>query len=853
MKKNISINLQGVLFHIEEDGYELLSRYLDSIKTYFSNYEGHDEIVADIEARIAEIFSARLTPLKQVISLADVEALITQMGNVTDFEADPVEEEHQSHGTGSGYNAASGETGGAATAGAGASFYDQAMHGPKKLTRDMSRKMISGVAAGIANYLNVDPIWIRLLFILLVFGVSFTSTIFWDNSNFTFSVGGLFVYIGLWIALPVNYNLPEVSVKRLFRDPLDKKLGGVASGIALFFGVDATVVRVLFLLSILIGGAGIMLYIILWIVVPEATTLTEKMQMQGNPVTLSGIEQSLKDNLNLKDQFSKDSTTAKVLLFPFHLLSQLVHFLSSVLGPIFLFLISLIRVGAGIILLVISIGIAIALFTSLFVSMGLIHEPENFMLGAYPASLLMEGFPRLGLVAGFLVGLIPAIFLMLLAIGLLSKHFLLRATVGWSLFGVWLISLFSLVAVIVIYSQNFMRTGEHEVVKQFDVAAYPTLTLDAYNTNLDYQHLSIAGIKSHTGNNLEVIQRVTAKGRNEADAKRNAQMITYAVVQRDSVLRFDNSYEFKKGAALRDQELNLTLLIPQDKPLRLTRSFLRMLPSSLFEVEYSRDKILRNTWQAKGDYLACLTCDADTLNTADAADYSLASASETTGAAGSVLLALDRYSSHVSTYNEKDFDKIKISGNYHLQIKQGSDYDVQIHAEEEDLEKLTVTNSRRELVIEPRQKYFNIFEDSDPVLILITVPDLRRLELSGALKADIGRLEVNTLDLAIAGATKSLIHLQANRVNLDISGASSTTLTGQANRLHLDLSGASKLNAASCKAGQIDIEASGASKAEIHANRHLKAEASGGSSITYSGTPGYLSTDVSGAGKIKRM
>ncbi|TXK36765.1 PspC domain-containing protein [Pontibacter qinzhouensis] len=851
MKKNISINLQGVLFHIEEDGYELLSRYLDSIKSYFSNYEGHDEIVADIEARMAEIFSARLSPGKQVISLVDVEALITQMGNVTDFEADPVEEEQHSQSTGSSYTTA-GETG-QATAGAGASFYEQTINGAKKLSRDMSRKMISGVAAGIANYLNIDPLWIRLLFIVLVFGISFTTTFLWHNTNFSFSVGGIFIYIGLWIALPVTYDLPETNVKRLFRDPMDKKLGGVASGIAKFFGIDVTLVRVLFLLSMLIGGAGIMLYIILWIVVPEATTLTEKMQMQGNPVTLSGIEQSLKDNLNLKDEFGKDTTTAKVLMFPVQLMSRFIHFLSAVLGPVFLFLLSLIRVAAGVLLLIMAIGLVIALFTSLFVSMGLIHEPENFMLGAYPASLLMEGFPRLGLVAGFLVGLIPAIFLMLLAIGLLSKHFILRATVGWSLFGVWLISLFSLIAVIIIYSQNFMRSGELEIVKQYNVDAYPAVTLDAYNTNLEYHHLSIAGIKSHAGNQVEVIQRVSAKGRNEAEARRNAQMISYAVVQRDSVLRFDNSYEFKKGAALRDQELNLTLLLPQNKPLRLTRSFLNLLPSSFFEVEYSRDKILRNTWQAKGDYLTCLTCDADTLDTVDTADYALASSSETMGAAGSVLSALDRYSSHTTTFNETDFDKIKIAGNYHLQLKQGSEYDVQIRAEESELEKLKVSNKNHQLTIEPRQKYFGVFEDSQPVLILITVPDLRKLELSGALKADIGRLETNSLELAVSGATKAMMNLQANRVNLDISGASTATLTGQVNHMVLDLSGASRLQASTCKAEEIDIETSGASKAEVHANRHLKAEASGGSSISYSGTPGYLNTDVSGAGKIKRL
>ncbi|UOQ77808.1 hypothetical protein MUN84_03875 [Hymenobacter sp. 5516J-16] len=65
MKKNISINLQGMIFHIEEDGYDVLSRYLAEVKAHFSGYRGHEEIVADIESRIAELFAARLSGLSR--------------------------------------------------------------------------------------------------------------------------------------------------------------------------------------------------------------------------------------------------------------------------------------------------------------------------------------------------------------------------------------------------------------------------------------------------------------------------------------------------------------------------------------------------------------------------------------------------------------------------------------------------------------------------------------------------------------------------------------------------------------------------------------------------------------------
>ena len=563
MKKNISINLQGIIFHIEEDGYEQLSRYLASIRTYFSNYEGHEEIIADIEARIAEIFSARLSPGKQVISQEDVEYLIGRMGSVTDFEVlDPVEEgipnpqpqQNQGHYEGA-YEGAYGTYDGTGA---------YTTTGPRRLFRDINRKVIAGVSSGLANYLNIDPLWLRLFFVLLVLlgivsaGVS--------------AATGIILYVVLWIAMPENDQLPETTARKLFRDPEDKKLAGVASGIAKYFGVDTAVMRVLFIALIFAGGFGILAYIVLWVAMPEAVTLTERLQMQGDPVTLAGIEKTLKDNLNMKDSNGEESALAKLILLPFRLISQLFTWLGHALGPIFAFLITLIRIGAGIILLVVSIGLTIALFTTFFVALGLVDESQYVVLGDFPASVFLGGFPRLGLVAGFFVGLIPLLLLIILSVSLLVKRTFLRPFVGWSMFAVWLVSLFTMIASIAMHTTNFRRTGEVITTKTFPAANIGTLTLDAYNTNTNYDNVFI-DVRAHNSNNIEIIQRAEAKGRTEEEAKQNARMITYRVQQQDSTLRFDTSYEFKQGAAYRDQELSVTLMLPQNKPLRLTRDF----------------------------------------------------------------------------------------------------------------------------------------------------------------------------------------------------------------------------------------------------------------------------------------
>ncbi|HNP07891.1 MAG TPA: PspC domain-containing protein, partial [Cyclobacteriaceae bacterium] len=216
MKKNISINISGIIFHIEEDGYDILRKYLDSINAYFSSFEDNSEILADIESRIAELFLSKLSEGKQVITKDDVNSLIHTMGSVSDFKA--AEEQENAGGT--------------QTTKSTKKEKRSSSQGTtsKKLYRDQKRKILGGVCAGLAHYFNIDPVWPRLLFALLVLG----------------SYGGLLlVYIILWILLPASAELEEEEeVKKMFRDPEKKVIGGVASGVSVFFGIDITLVRV---------------------------------------------------------------------------------------------------------------------------------------------------------------------------------------------------------------------------------------------------------------------------------------------------------------------------------------------------------------------------------------------------------------------------------------------------------------------------------------------------------------------------------------------------------------------------------------------------------------------------------
>ena len=291
MKKNISINIGGIIFHIEEDGYDKLKNYLDSVNKYFSSFEDSKEIIEDIEGRIAEIFLSKLDEGKQIITQDDVNELIATMGTTKDFEAS-IESEPEAVPEPESFEEKTEEDQKETK-----SSYEKS----KRLYRDNKRKV-----NGIANYFGIDPIWVRLLLLAFLFNI-----FFWGLSGFIF-----LAYIILWIAVPGNDTLEDdKAVKKLFRSSDDKVLGGVSGGIASYFGTDPVVIRILFVISIFLGGAGLLVYLILWIITPEAKSITEKMQMQGEPVTISNIEENVKKRLNVKE--GEENVFVKILLFPF--------------------------------------------------------------------------------------------------------------------------------------------------------------------------------------------------------------------------------------------------------------------------------------------------------------------------------------------------------------------------------------------------------------------------------------------------------------------------------------------------------------------------------------------------------
>ena len=276
MKKTLTINIGYSIFNIDEDAYEILNKYLDSIKDYFQKIDNDPDIIKDFELRIAENFSSKVSSSKQCIDLSDVKEVIEIMGSLNDFkeiyndtETENVKEEKKSN----------------------------------KLFRDSSNRIIAGVCSGIAEYFKIDPIIVRVLFFIAV-------------------PLNLIVYIIFWIGIPSKDFNPDLR-KILYRDKENGVIGGVSKGLSNYLKIDANIIRVIFVLSLFFGGAGLLFYLLLWLFTKEAKTIGQKMNMSGFNVNLSNIEDFIKKKT--KNLNSPENTLTKVFLFPFRLLAPLIN------------------------------------------------------------------------------------------------------------------------------------------------------------------------------------------------------------------------------------------------------------------------------------------------------------------------------------------------------------------------------------------------------------------------------------------------------------------------------------------------------------------------------------------------
>lgn len=831
MKKNISINISGIIFHIEEDGYEKLSGYLDSINSYFSSYEDSKEIVEDIESRIAEIFLMKLNDTKQIINIDDVESLISTMGTTQDFQAtididEGIEKTSDSDKANNKEDHSESAT----------------EEENKKLFRDRKRKLLGGVAAGIARYFSVDPIWVRILLLsILIF--PFVS---WPLA----SLGSLvfLVYIVLWIVLPNKEFEDDQKIKKLYRNPEGKVLGGVSSGLANYFGIDKVAVRILFVLGIFLGFAGPILYIILWIITPEATSITEKLEMQGEPVTLSTIESNIKKELNEEDVDGKESLFVKVLLFPFRLIAIIIKGISKFLAPFLKFIIEAIRVVFGVFVFASGFFFIIGMLVFLISYYGgladtpILHFDQFHGSAAYLRGVINDST----IVFGTIASIVPAFFLTIAGISIINKKWPIKSYLAWPLLGIWLIGVIGFAIALPNNIDKFDRKDSFKETSNFTLTGKtPVLKLNELYDDFTGVHLRLRG---HDSDDFKLVVDYESNGKTRKEAIENAKMITYHVALEDSIFLFDSNFKkVDRGYQFRFQNVSAIFYIPYNRPFKMDRDLSDILINTLRLSGYNSYQMEGNDWIFNDQgQLACLTCDQKQTST-----NRLSSDDESKG---SKRFALSNYSGDIRNFNVNDFTSIEANGLFEIEIQQGANYSVKAKGPDRSIEKSDIYTSGNSLILDYNKgkTWFSRHKNSDKIGVIITVPQLDGIELSGASKVYLRSFKADDIDINLSGASYLEGDLNTNDLEIELSGASNITLRGKAMDLTADIGGASSLIADKMIANTVKIDAGGASRVNVYGEVDLSLEASGASRIYYSG-PGNVSIYRGGGSRIRKQ
>jgi len=621
MKKTISINISGILFHIEEDGYTALKQYLEAINTHFSNYEGNQEIINDIENRIAEIFLSTLKNNKQVITAENVDMLIEKMGTIADFKATEEAETEQFSAGGKGEEEYD--------------FYkhitpphQEAGKGYKRLTRLENRKILGGVCAGIAHYLAIDPLWTRLIAILLLFSGRINFPGFdWFPGDWMFRISlagwAVVAYIVLWAILPVSYeDVEDKNIKKLYRNPDDRVIGGVGSGLAAYFNIEVLWVRLLFLALLFAGGSGLVIYLILWIITPVAKSITERIEMKGGAITLSNIENTILENRN--PPFAKEESRGRrMVLAPFRVMGNAIDEGGKALGPFGRFLLTVFRIFFGAIIFLIGISLIFACMVFLGTYFHIIQgETFGFQTGNIPMEFITESVPFWLAVAVSMIVIVPAMIITIMGVSIWVRRNLIHGRIGLIALVIWLIS----IAVVGFSLPQTIRqfTSEAEITETTDLEiGEGIMVIRARDISQDisvrgrrfgdddvfYNNTISLKLVGHDGDQVRLEQNFSSRGKNYDDARNNLREIEYAYEIQDSILLVDKNIRLTSWGKFRAQNLDQVLHIPYNKPFIIDKSVLSVLQHTLYRNGYKlKDVTSRNTWVFNDNGLLCLPC-----------------------------------------------------------------------------------------------------------------------------------------------------------------------------------------------------------------------------------------------------
>ncbi|WP_119792883.1 PspC domain-containing protein [Flavobacterium anhuiense] len=419
--------------------------------------------------------------------------------------------------------------------------------------------------------------------------------------------------------------------KKLYRDKEKGMIGGVATGLGHYFGIDAVWIKIIFLIFVFAGfGTGILAYFVLWIVTPEAVTTSEKLEMTGEPVTISNIEKKVREEIDSLSEKFKNADYDKMG----NQVKSGAERISSSFGDFIMTIFKIFAKFLGVILIISGISTLIMLLIGVF-TLGtniFIDFPwQNFIEAGNFTEYPLWSF---GLLMFFAVG-IPFFFLTLLGFKLLSPNLKSIGNITkYTLLALWIISIAILTSIGI--KQATEISYDNKVVEKKVLAIKPTDTLyikfkynDYYTKSLNhYREFEFVQDSAnneliysndvrlhvlHTDESAPFMQiEKSARGNSFTNAKKRAEKINYKFQVNGNHLILDNYFLTDVKNKFRGQEVDIYLYLPEGqlvKPDSSVRDYYNS-DDNFFELNYNGDY----NYKVIGTKVKCLNCPADEDN-----------------------------------------------------------------------------------------------------------------------------------------------------------------------------------------------------------------------------------------------
>ena len=446
-----------------------------------------------------------------------------------------------------------------------------------------------------------------------------------------------------------NGYAKKTRARKFFRDSEDKFLGGVSSGIAHYFGIEAIWVRLGWLV-LAFSGFGFFVYPILWILLPEARTTAEKLQMEGEPVNITNIEKKIREEFEevsvrvkgvagevsdvVKDEYHNLSSSIKKKKIRQNNARSGIQEIIDVLGKILTTIFMVLGKFIGVLLTIISVVVMLTLVISLFTAGAVDYMGVDSFFGNEIQVQSVANVP-VWIVSVLLLILVGIPFLMLFFLGIFilsSKTRILSRTTKFVLLGIWILALLGAIYIGLKQAKNLSHEGY--VIENVEVEnlALDTLSVKMIDNEMlsNYTYLKhrdnykkiidSQGVTKHYSNDIRVqIKRsdsaiVFVKIKKEAlgptteEARLNAKDIVYKFQGRNNILNLDGYFLANSKKTLRNLEVQLTLYIPEGMVLYLEDSMSSFLKHSTTVEDMYRSDMAGHYFEMTTNGLKCLDC-----------------------------------------------------------------------------------------------------------------------------------------------------------------------------------------------------------------------------------------------------